>query len=54
MFKFALAIKVIFGLFNFALPAPEFWAEPVPYFMDKQMGNYVAPLSERGGLVTGV
>jgi len=53
MFKFALAIKVIFGLFNFALPAPEIWAEPVPYFMDKQMGNYVAPLSERG-LVTGV
>ena len=48
MFKFALAIKVIFGLFNFALPAPEIWAEPVPYFMDKQMGNYVAPLSERG------
>ena len=48
MFKFALAIKVIFGLFNFALPAPEIWAEPVPYFMDKQVGNYVAPLSERG------
>ena len=48
MFKFALAIKVIFGLFNFAPPAPEIWAEPVPYFLDKQMGNYVAPLSERG------
>ena len=47
MFKFALAIKVIFGLFNFALPAPEIWAEPVPYFLDKQMGNHVAPLSER-------
>ena len=48
MFKLALAIKVIFGLFNFALPAAEIWAEPVPYFLDKQMGNYVAPLSERG------
>ena len=48
MFKIALAIKVIFGLFNFALPAPKNWAEPVPYLMDKQVGNYVAPLSERG------
>ncbi len=48
MYKFALAIKVIFGLFNSALPAPEIWAEPVPYFLDKQIGNYIAPLSERG------
>ena len=48
MFKFALAIKVIFGLFSSSLPAPEIWAEPIPYFLDKQMGNYVAPLSDRG------
>ena len=48
MFKFALAIKVIFGLFNFSLPVPEIWAEPIPYFLDKQMGNYIAPHSERG------
>ena len=48
MFKFALAIKVIFGLFTSSLPAPEIWAEPIPYFLDKQMGNYIAPHSERG------
>ena len=48
MFKFELAIKIIFGLFNFALPGPEIWAEPIPYLLDKQMGNYIAPHSERG------
>ena len=48
MFKFALVIKVIFGLFTTSLPAPEIWAEPIPYFLDKQMGNYLAPHSERG------
>ena len=48
MFKFLLAIKVIFGLLGSSLPAPEIWAEPIPYFLDKQMGNFVAPQSERG------
>jgi len=48
MFKFVLAIKVIVGLFNFSLPAPEIWAEPVPNFLDKQLGKYVTPKSERG------
>lgn len=48
MIKLFFAIKAILGLAVSPVPAPEIWAEPVPYFLDKQLGNFVAPLSERG------
>ena len=48
MIKLFLTIKTLLGIMLSPFPAPEIWAEPVPYFLDKQLGNFVAPLSERG------
>jgi hypothetical protein len=48
MIKLFFTVKALLGLLLSPIPAPEIWAEPVPYFFDKQLGNFVAPLSERG------
>lgn len=48
MIKLFFTIKAFLGLILSPIPAPEIWAEPVPYFLDKQLGNFVAPLSDRG------
>ncbi|MEK9987273.1 MAG: M23 family peptidase [Aquiluna sp.] len=47
MIKLFFTVKALLGLLLSPIPAPEIWAEPVPYFFDKQLGNFVAPLSER-------
>ena len=48
MIKLFFTVKALLGLLLSPIPAPEIWVEPVPYFFDKQLGNFVAPLSERG------
>jgi len=48
MFKILLILNLFVGQLFTPLPPPEIWAEPVPFFMENQLGNYAVPLSERG------
>lgn len=48
MFKFLLAVKALYAIFTAPLEPPQIWAEPIPYFLENQMGNYVVPHTERG------
>ena len=48
MFKLLITVNALLAMLTSPVSPPEIWAEPVPYFLENQMGNYVVPHSERG------